>query len=110
MVWVVALTSQGRKALAMWRLAQKAPGDGADRKPSEGDGLTVSDAAKIADVNPGVITRAVDSGKLKGNEQKGRERRIDRADLTRWIQERGGKPEPGESDEQVRRLVNKHVR
>jgi excisionase family DNA binding protein len=72
--------------------------------------LTVTEAATIANVNRGIITRAVTGGKLKGNGKSGRERRIDNDDLARWILERSEKPVPTESEAQVRRLVNKHCR
>jgi hypothetical protein len=72
--------------------------------------LTVRDAAVIAGgCNSGTITRAVDAGQLKGNGEAGRKRRIDAIDLTRWIKQRAGKPEPSESDAQVEKLARKHL-
>jgi hypothetical protein len=72
--------------------------------------LMVSEAAQTAGCNSGLISRAVSEGKLKSNGKNGRARRIDAVDLTRWIRDRSNKPDPEESDEQVERLVNKHVR
>ena len=71
--------------------------------------LTVSQAASIAGVNAGVITRAVDSGELLGNGFTDRERRVDAVDLAQWVLRRAGRPEPRESDAHVRQLVQKHV-
>jgi len=71
--------------------------------------LTVSQAASIGGVNAGVVTRAVDSGELLGNGLTDRERRVDAVDLAQWVLRRAGRPEPRESDAQVRQLVQKHV-
>jgi len=71
--------------------------------------LTVSEAAQISGCNKGIITKAVNDGKLKGNGLTGRERRIDGVDFNRWQLERAGKSEPSESDEAVKKLVRKHV-
>jgi tetratricopeptide (TPR) repeat protein len=72
--------------------------------------LTVSQAASISGANPGVITRAVDTGELMGNGLTDRNRRIDAVDLAQWILRRTKRPEPEESDAQVERLVRKHVK
>jgi len=71
--------------------------------------LTVSQAASIAGVNAGVVTRAVDSGQLLGNGLTDRERRVDAVDLAQWVLRRAGRPEPQESDAHVKQLVEKHV-
>jgi hypothetical protein len=72
--------------------------------------LTVTEAARVTGVNTGVITHAADAGQLKSNGKQGRARRIDPAGLTRWQLERANKKEPEESDEHVKRQVDKHVR
>jgi len=72
--------------------------------------LTVSDAASISAINAGVISRAVDTGELMGNGLKDRERRIDAVSLTQWMLRRSGRSEPEESEGQVKRLVDKHVK
>lgn len=71
--------------------------------------LTVSQAASVADVNPGVITRSVDSGELLGNGLTDRERRVDAVDLAQWVLRRAGRSEPQESDARVRQLTQEHV-
>jgi len=72
--------------------------------------LTVSDAARVADVSSGTITRAANNAKIKTNGQKGRSRRIDPHDLIRWVLDRSNATEQGESDKQVERLVGKNVK
>ncbi len=67
--------------------------------------LTVTEAERVSDANRGVLSRAVDNGKLKGNGKSGTERRIDAVDLSRWILERSGKPEPKETNEAVGRKL-----
>jgi hypothetical protein len=65
--------------------------------------LTVTRAARIAGCNRGAITRAVNEGKLKSNGEKGRDRRVDAVDLTRWMDARANRVEPVESDAAVER-------
>jgi hypothetical protein len=72
--------------------------------------LTVSAAAQTAHVNPGVISRAVECGKLLSNGSRGSERRVCAMDLCRWIRERARHPEPTESIAHVETLVRRHVR
>jgi hypothetical protein len=108
--------------LAEWCRGQQGEGTGksgddakAKGPPSKGDTgeapwFTVTEAAKTAGVNTGVITRAVDAGQLKSNGKRGRGRRIDPADISRWLLARADKPEPAESDEQAKRLGDKHFR
>ena len=79
------------------------PGD------NKGRWLTVTEAARIAVCNAGVISAAVDAGQLKSNGLKQRPRRVDAVDLTRWMLARAGRPEPSESVEAVERLVRCHV-
>ncbi len=45
---------------------------------------TVTEAANIAAVNPGVISRAAELGEIRSNGKKGHERRICALDLCRW--------------------------
>jgi hypothetical protein len=72
--------------------------------------LTVSAAAQTAHVNRGVISRAVESGRLLSNGSRGPERRVCAMDLCRWIRERSGHPEPTESRAHVEALVRRYVR
>jgi Helix-turn-helix domain len=72
--------------------------------------LKVSDAARTAGCNTGTISRAANKGELKSNGEKGRKRRIDSIDLNRWNLARLAKPEPTESAERVKRLVNRDCR
>jgi hypothetical protein len=69
--------------------------------------LTVSKAARVAGCNPGEISRAVTSGKLKSNGESGRLRRIDAADLSLWQLRRAEREEPTESDEAVERKLKR---
>ncbi len=68
-------------------------------------GLTVTQAARIAGCNAGEISRAAHSGSLKSNGQKGRQRRIDPADLSRWQLRRAERKEPVESNDAVERKI-----
>jgi hypothetical protein len=66
--------------------------------------VTVNEAARIAQLdNSGVISRAASTGKLKSNGKSGRQRLIDRQDLTRWIQVLIKRSDRAESDESVER-------
>jgi hypothetical protein len=96
----------GLKSLRDWCDAGGPKGTGAE--PDRW--LSVSDAARVAACNKGIITRAVDDGALRSNGEAGALRRIDAVDLTRWILDRVTKPEPRESDAAVEQLVKKHVR
>jgi hypothetical protein len=71
--------------------------------------LTVTQAARIAAANPGVLSRAADSGALRTNGLRGTERRIWAIDLCRWINARALRPEPSESEEHVEQLVRRHT-
>ena len=73
------------------------------------NGLTVTQAARIAGVNSGLISRAADEEKLKNNGKKGRQRRIDRTDFTRWMQDRTNNPEPKESAAAVEKKTKKLI-
>ena len=66
--------------------------------------ITVTVAAKISGIDKGIISRAVDSKKLKGK-GKGRNRRICPADFTRWQAERAERPEQLESEESIRKKL-----
>lgn len=82
------------------------PTEDAAHIPSEPESewWTVTAAAKIAGVEKGTISRAVNASKLKSNGKAGRERLIDAADLTRWTHERLSKPASDDlSDAAVRR-------
>lgn len=46
--------------------------------------LTIQQAESISAINRGVISRAVSAGKIRSNGQRGRQRRLDSADFTRW--------------------------
>jgi excisionase family DNA binding protein len=69
--------------------------------------LTVTEAAAVSGIDKGTISRLADQQKLKNNGKKGRERRIDSADLNRYQLDRIEKPEPVESDKTVERKLNK---
>jgi hypothetical protein len=72
--------------------------------------LTVSEAEKVSSIPKGTISKAASNNELLTNGKKGRGRRIDALDLNRWKLARSSKPEREESDDQVQKLVNKHVR
>jgi hypothetical protein len=80
-----------------------------DQNDPEYRWLSVTRAAKIAGVNTGAISRAVKNGELKSNGMTKHARRIDGVSLNGWILNRLNRPEPGESEEHVQRLVSKHV-
>src|SRR5262249_49749799 len=63
--------------------------------------VRVTDAAEAAGCDRGIITRAVDAGALKSNGKSRGDRRIDAADLTRWMLARAEKPARQESAEAV---------
>src|SRR5262249_13990168 len=82
----------------------------AERTPDRGPApawYKVSKAPQTASCNTGTITRAVDEGKLRGNGQTGRARRVDAVDLTRWMHARATRPEPVESDAAVERKLER---
>jgi hypothetical protein len=72
--------------------------------------MTVTQAARVACCNKGIIARAAKGGELRSNGKTGRDRRIDTVDLARWMLERAERPEASETDAAVQDRVNKHVR
>jgi excisionase family DNA binding protein len=86
---------------------QTAPDQGGTGQDREEGWCTVTEAATVANCNKGTVSRAIDSGNLRGNGKSGDERRIDRADLTRWILARSNLPEREESVEAVERKWRK---
>jgi hypothetical protein len=72
--------------------------------------LKVAEAASIAGTHRGVISKAVDDGRLKSNGKRRRARRIDALDLAHWMLKRSRRPEPGESDEEVERKIRQASR
>lgn len=68
--------------------------------------LRVSEAARVTGADKGVISRAVDNGKLKGK-GIGRKRRICPADLSRWQLARANRPESKEDGEKVREKLRR---
>jgi hypothetical protein len=77
------------------------------RQRKDGGWLTVAEAAQISGINKGIISRAVDDGDLKSNGKKLRARRIDGTDFNRWQLARANKLKSMESDEQVRKLLDR---
>jgi hypothetical protein len=71
--------------------------------------LRVKDAATIACVDPGVISKLASTGKLRSNGLTGSERRIWLLDLARRILRRAGRPERQESNDHVEDLVRRQV-
>jgi hypothetical protein len=67
--------------------------------------LTVVEAARIAGCNSGVISNAASAGFLKSNGERGRKRRIDAADLSRWQLRRAERREPTESNAAVEKKL-----
>ncbi len=102
-------------ALPSSKVEERTEGDGSSGSdqaeqggPEEQEWLTVSEAARVATTNSGTITRAVENGEIRSNGKRGRDRRIDPAGLSHWMLSRANRPEPQESEEQVKRLINKH--
>jgi hypothetical protein len=98
-------------------MAMLAPNEGtgstdADQASRLGEGqwLTVTQAARVAGCNSGVITAAVNNGKLRSNGKPGRDRRIDPADLSRWQLARAERAEPGETEAAIRRKLDNAAR
>ncbi len=72
--------------------------------------LSLADAERLSGVNQGVISRAVDRGEIKSNNQKGRGRRkIDSADFNRWLLERSQRPERIEGEAEVERKLRRPI-
>jgi excisionase family DNA binding protein len=69
--------------------------------------LTVKEAATISGISRGQISRLANDGSLKSNGKTGNQRRINSADLNRFLLERAQKPEQAESDEAVLRKLRK---
>jgi hypothetical protein len=69
--------------------------------------LRVKDAATIACVDPGEISRSASTGQLRSNGLTGPDRRICLLDLARWILRRAGRPERQESNDHVEDLVRR---
>jgi hypothetical protein len=89
------------------RAEEAGAGRASDSSGEDLNWFTVTQAATTACCNTGQITRAVDAGLLKSNGKAGRERRIDLADLARWILRRAGRGETTESDAAVERKVER---
>jgi hypothetical protein len=69
--------------------------------------ITATEAAKASGCYRWEITRAVNSGSLKSNGEKGRKRRIDAADLTLWQLRRAASENASESPEAVERKLKR---
>jgi hypothetical protein len=84
----------------------------ADEQASKADQwCTVSEATRIAGLaSSAIISVAANKRKLKSNGKKRRERRIDRCDLTRWIEERAGRPDQTESLAAVQKKLDRAKR
>ncbi len=101
---ILALLSQEKKTPAGDGAGADPDQAGADTKPQW---LTVTDAAKASGCNRGEISRAADNGSLKSNGEKGRQRRIDAADLALWQVRRAKRKEPVESNATVERKLKR---
>jgi hypothetical protein len=93
-----SLTSAGRYELAMQRVGPR---------EEAGEWLTVSDAARASACTNAQISGAVRDGQLKSNGQKGRERRIDAADLVLWQLRRSKREGAVESDAAVEKKMKR---
>jgi hypothetical protein len=71
--------------------------------------MTVTECSRVCVANPGVITRAVNEGKLRSNGKRGNDRRINALDFLRWAQARAKKPVPQESDAYVEEQMRKNA-
>jgi hypothetical protein len=76
-----------------------------DRAEKGADWLKVTEAARVTGCNSGEITRAANTGSLKSNGKKGRARRIDPADLSRWQLRRTEREEAVESNAVVEKKL-----
>ena len=68
--------------------------------------MTISEAESISGINRGVISRAANAEDFMTNGETGRDRRIDRADFTRWQQKRAAKPEPRETSQSIQKKLD----
>jgi hypothetical protein len=84
--------------------------NGASDEHGKGQGtqwLTVTQAAKASGCQTHQITRAANNSLLKSNGKKGKERRIDAADLTLWLLHRAQQQEKTESDIAVEKKLKR---
>jgi hypothetical protein len=73
--------------------------------------LSLAEAERISGINRGTISKAVESGKLRSNGQKGKGKlKVEAGDFSRWVLERTSKPERIESTAKVEKLVRRHVK
>jgi hypothetical protein len=56
-----------------------------DPSKMQGEWITLADAARIAGVHRGTITRVADLGLIKDNGQKGHRRRVEKPSVLQWI-------------------------
>jgi hypothetical protein len=72
--------------------------------------ISLAEAESISGISQGVISRAINAGKLKSNGLNGKgKRKVDAADFARWQLERVQKGDPVESYEHVAKLIKEHV-
>ena len=71
--------------------------------------MTVTECSRVCGANPGVITRAVNDGKLQSNGKRGNDRRIDPLDFINWARARAKKPVPQESNAYVAEQMRKNA-
>jgi excisionase family DNA binding protein len=99
-------TKAGPPAGTVSPAGAESPPSPAKQTPEE-NWLTVSQAATLSWIDKGTISRLADRGELKTNGLKGKQRRIDSADLNRFLLQRAEKPEREETNEQVEKKLRR---
>ena len=106
----IALTPIEGTNKAVYTLVVTQPFEDTESETTMPHWMRVSDAAKLAAVSPGTISRNADQGKIKDNGKDGHERRVNSLDFLQWMLNRIGQPESDESAEAVLKKVEKHCR
>jgi hypothetical protein len=77
---------------------------------SEDDWITLADAATLSGVSEGTISRAASNGEIRDNEKKHKGRRFHAGSFIRWFKGRQQQNERMESDESVKKKVDRHCK
>lgn len=97
-------------AAAASQLAAFQPPPAGRKEASEGDGITIAQAAMISGFNKGVISRAVDAGDIKSNGRTGSDRRVSAEDFTRWQLKRAERDAKRDAKRETAEAINKKLR
>lgn len=96
---ITEMTAAEKKAEALPAAKpEQGAGNGGD---DTGKWITVSEAARITNINKGNISRAADSSEIITNGEQGRARRLDAFIFCRWVIQRSPSSEPSLSGEEL---------